>query len=302
MGRVTARETVDLAFEVGGTLRRLLPQEGAPVRRGETIAQLRLDAFERAVARAELQHEMAAREAARAHDLAARRSAPETRAEDTETARDLAEVALRDARAALDDAKLTAPFDGMVATRLAPEHGSVAPGQPVVRLHDLSEMRVKIAIPERLFTAAGGLEGLRFTAVLPVGDTAELRLVAFQPETGSVGQSYRVTLALPPDADGMLLPGASMTVTASVPAPSAGMHVPATALLAASDRRAEVMVLEGQDAPVVRRVPVTVTAPSGSGFLVDGLPARAELVAMGAHLLRDGQEVRRFTQLTFSEN
>ena len=30
-GRVVARETVDLAFEVGGTLRRLLPEEGARV-------------------------------------------------------------------------------------------------------------------------------------------------------------------------------------------------------------------------------------------------------------------------------
>lgn len=302
MGRVVARETVDLAFEVGGTLRRLLPEEGARVQTGETIAQLRLDPFERAVARAELQHEMAAREAARTRDLAARGVTPETRAEDSETSRDLAEVALRDAQAALEDATLMAPFDGIVAARLAPEHASVAPGQPVLRLHDLSEMRVEIAIPERLFTAAGGLEGLRFAAGLPGGGAADLRLVAFQSETASVGQSYRVTLALPPDAGGMLLPGASMMVTASVSARETGVPVPATALLATTNRRAEVMVLTGDTAPVVRRMPVTVTAPSGSAFMIEGLPARAEIVTAGAHLLRDGQEVRRFTPLTSTED
>lgn len=302
LGRVVARETVDLAFEVGGTLRRLLPEEGARLHTGETIAQLRLDPFERAVARAELDYEIAAREAARARDLAARAAAPVSRAEDAETARDLAEVALRDARAALEDATLVAPFDGMVAARLTPEHSSIAPGQPVLRLHDLSEIRVQIAIPERVFTAAGGLEGLRFTAVLPDGGAADLRLVAFQPETATVGQSYRVTLALPTDTDTILLPGASMTVTASVPAPATGVPVPATALLATTDRHAEVMVLTGDASPVVRRVPVTVTAPSGSAFMVEGLPAQAEIVAAGAHLLRDGQEVRRFTPLTSSED
>jgi RND family efflux transporter MFP subunit len=302
LGRVVARETVDLAFEVGGTLRRLLPEEGARVRAGETIAQLRLDPFERAVARAELQHEMSAREAARARRLAERAVAPATRAEDAETARDLAEVALRDARAALEDATLIAPFDGMVAARLTPEHANVAPGQLVLRLHDLSEMRVEIAIPERLFVAAGGLERLSFTAPLPGSGVVDLRLVAFQPETASVGQSYRVTLALPPDAGTLLLPGASMTVTASVPAPATGVPVPATALLATTDRRAEIMVLEGHEAPVVRRVPVTVTAPFGSAFLVEGLPASAEIVAAGAHLLRDGQPVRRFSPLTSTEN
>jgi hypothetical protein len=36
--------------------------------------------------------------------------------------------------------------------------------------------------------------------------------------------------------------------------------------------------------------------------MVEGLPAQAEIVAAGAHLLRDGQEVRRFTPLTSTED
>ncbi len=299
-GQVRARETVDLSFEVGGTLHRLIPEEGTRVAAGQMIAQLRTDAFERAVARAELQFEMAAREAERAGQLAARAVGPGTRAEDAATARDMAEVALRDARAALTDATLTAPFDGLVAVRIASEYSSVAPGQPVLRLHDLSQVRIEIAVPERLIAAAGGLGDVRFDARLASGRDVPLSLVAFQPETDRVGQSYRVTLALNAADGAGLLPGASVTVTVTLPAPDVGMTVPATALLARNDRQAEVFVMQGGS--TVHRVPVTVTAPTGNGFRIEGLPEGAEVVAMGAHRLRDGQAVRRFAPQTYSEN
>lgn len=245
---------------------------------------------------------MATREAERTAQLAARAVGPETRAEDAATLRDLAHVALRDARAALADATLTAPFDGLVALRIAAEHASVAPGQPVLRLHDMSEVRVEIAVPERLVAAAGGLGDPRFVARLRPGRAAPQRLVAFQPQTDRVGQSYRVTLAFAETDGAGLLPGASITVTASLPAAEGGMTVPATALLALSDRGAEVLVLEDRaGGTFVRRVPVTVTAPSGDGFRIEGLPEGAEIVASGAHRLHDGQAVRRFAPLARSE-
>lgn len=75
-GRVRARETVDLAFEVGGRLAV-----------GDTIAELERDVLERGVARAELQFDMAAREAARTRALAKSATGAATRAEDAETAR-----------------------------------------------------------------------------------------------------------------------------------------------------------------------------------------------------------------------
>lgn len=300
-GRLRARETVDLALEVGGTLARLMPEEGARVIAGETLAQLRLDTFERAVTRAELEFQLATREAERARRLADTAAGPASRAQDAATVRDRSAVALRDARAALEDATLTAPFDGLVAARLVPAHSNVAAGQPVLRLHDMSELRVELSIPERLFGALGGLDTVTFTALLPEG-TAPLRLVAFQPEAGRVGQSFRVTLALPPEAGQGLVPGASVTVIAAVPADARGVEVPAEAVLAGNDRSAAVFVLEdGGDGLRVRRLPVRIEAPAGTGFAVSGLPASAEIVAAGAQRLRDGQAVRRFSPLTFAE-
>ncbi|REC54144.1 efflux RND transporter periplasmic adaptor subunit [Rhodosalinus sediminis] len=300
-GQVRARETVDLSFDVGGTMTLLAPEEGERVARGDVLAQLDLDPYERAVERAALSLEMATREALRAATLAERQVGAATRAEDAATARDMADVALRDARAALADATLRAPFDGLVAVRLTPAFSAVSPGLPVVRVHDLSEVRVEIALPEQLFQQIGALEQIGFTADLPGGPDAALRLVAFQPDTDRVGQSYRVTLAFEDAVD--VLPGASVTVRATIPAPPQGVQIPASALLAGNARDASVLALVPQDeAFVLRRQPVTVIAGAGSRFSVEGLPAGTEIVAAGAHLLREGQTVRRFTGLTTSED
>lgn len=301
-GQVRARETVDLSFDIGGTMTRLVPEEGQRVSAGDMLAQLDLDPLERALARATLSRDMATREAARAQTLAERQIGARTGAEDAATARDMALIALRDAEAALADATLRAPFDGLVAARITPAFSAVAPGQPVLRLHDLSELRVDFALPEQVVQQVGSLDQVTFTAVLPNGDDAALRLVAFQPDTGDIGQTYRVTLAFDGDSFG-LLPGASVTIRASLPRLDRTLQVPATALLAGAGREASVLTLHPDgDAFVLRAQPVTVTAGTGAYLAVDGLAEGAEIVVAGAHLLRDGQQVRRFTGLTTSED
>ncbi|MEE4348639.1 MAG: efflux RND transporter periplasmic adaptor subunit [Pacificimonas sp.] len=202
-GQVRARETVDLSFDVGGTMVLLVPEEGERVSRDDLLASLDLDPFERAVERAELALAMATREAERTATLADRQVGAVARAEDAATARDMAAVALRDARAALADASLRAPFDGLVAVRITPAFSAVSPGQPILRLHDLSELRVEFALPERMLQQVGTLDTVVFTAELPGGREAALRVVAFQPDTDRVGQSYRVTLAFVDDGGGV---------------------------------------------------------------------------------------------------
>lgn len=302
-GRIRARETVDLSFEVGGTMVRLIPEEGMQVSAGDALAQLDLDPFQRAVERAELMLAMAAREAERAETLAARQVGATRQAEDATTARDLAAIALRDARADLEHATLTSPFDGLVALRIRPAFSSVEAGQPVLRVHDMSEVRVEFALPERVYQQVEDLEAVAFSAILPGGSSFPLRLVAFQPETDRIGQSFRIALALPPEAGLRAMPGASVTVSVALPRDEHAVNVPATALLARKDRNAQVLALrpDGDDL-IVSSLEVTVLAPSGVGFAVEGLPLGTEIVAAGAHRLSEGQRVRRFTGLTRPEN
>lgn len=304
-GRVAARETTALSFEVGGRLVELAAREGSKVANGAVIARLDPEPFERAMERAELTLAQAERDAARIATLAERNVAADVAAQDAVTGLNLAKVALRDARAALQDATLPAPFDGLVAERLATEFTNVTPGQPVLALHDLSEVRVEIEMPERVLLRAGGIDQIAFAAQLPNGTETDLALREFEPQTGRVGQSFRVSLAIPDAAASGLLPGASLTVAARLPASTGAQAIPAAAILGTTDRGFEVMVFhpdaEDTDTGTVAPAEIAVSTPDGVTLTVDGLPEGAAIVAAGAHLLKPGERVRRYDGLVPEE-
>ena len=129
-GRVAAVDTIDLAFEVGGHLNLLNAVEGSTIAKGDLIAELDQGAFERAVERAQLALRQSERDMERAQSLSDRNIGSEVNAQNARTARDLAEVALRDARAALADARLVAPFNALIADRIASQDTIITPSQP----------------------------------------------------------------------------------------------------------------------------------------------------------------------------
>ena len=303
-GQVRARETVDLSFEVGGTLDLLDAVEGDRIARGTVLAQLDRSPFERAVERATVTLAQAQREHDRAETLVESATVSRVRLEDALTARDLSDVALRDARDALEDATLVAPFDALVADRLSANFSQVEPGQPILRLHDMSEVRVEFDLPERLLAKVGDPDHVRFTTTLPDRvEPIDLRFVEFRAETGRIGQSYVVTLAFPNIESPFLLPGVSVTVTAATPADTPGINLPASAILSDADRSTAVMVVEEDEDGLltVRRYQVEVQSKTGTGFQVAGLAEGTEVVATGGHLLRNGQTVRRYTGLVVEE-
>jgi len=303
-GRVVARETADLSFPLQGTLVHFPATEGSTVPAGETLAALDLAPFERAVERARIELQQADRAFGRTQVLQERNVVSKTMKEDAESARDLADVALREALDALEDATIVAPYDALVAERLTANHVIVAPGTPIIRVHDISEMHVEIDVPERLVQRYPVIDQVLFQARFPGrGDQVDLRLVEFHAQTEAIGQSYRFTLALPSQTGLDLLPGSSLTVTAVLPKPAPAHEVPVTAIVADKKREPYVMVFEPGDAGkgTVRALPIDVASINGTSFVVRNLPSDIEIVRTGAHLLRDGQTVRRFTGLQVEE-
>lgn len=297
-GRVAALETVDVSFEVGGSVVFLDAPEGAYIEKGTLLARLDLAPFERAVERAELSLVQAQRDLARAQTLAARNVSSEVQAENAETARDLADVALREARDALADAEIRAPFDALVANRIGTAFTTVEPGQQILRLHNMSETRVDFDLPERLLSVIGDPAGVQFAGHvaghhLPV----PLTFREFRAETGQIGQSYTISLALP--AEPPLLPGRTMIVRATLEQRREGVPLPATAIATRPDGQQVVAVLhQSESSLTARHLPVEVRSETGADFLVSGLAPGTEIVAVGAHLIDDGQPVKRYTGLT----
>ncbi len=297
-GRVVARETVDLAFQVGGQIVQFPVEEGASVRAGDLVARMDQEPFELALAEANAQKAQADRTSQRYRELLGS-TVTQTTLQDAETQGELAAIAVRNAERALANATLHAPFDGIVAARIVPNFSTVAAGSPVVRLHDMSDLRIEIDVPETLIQRAGSDKDITIFAEFPANSKAyPMELREFNAETEQVGQTYSITLGMTPPDDLNVLPGASAKVTATLVTKEAGIIVPASAIIAENDRSTSVMVFSptGANEGTVATTPVEI-APTDHGKvqILSGLRDGQEIVIIGASALNDGDTVRRFT-------
>ncbi|MFQ8433252.1 efflux RND transporter periplasmic adaptor subunit [Amaricoccus sp. W119] len=297
-GRTVARQTVDLGFQVDGQLVDFPVAEGALIPEGDLLARLDQKPFMLAVEQARLQEQQARREASRAEQLGGNISVAQREALQTEAA--LAQVSRENAELALERSTLAAPFDAVVSIRTVANFTTVATGQPVVRLHDMSELRVEIDVPEQVVRQAG-LDPRYDLFARFGGDDAlyPIEIVETDIETGPVSGTYTVTLGMEPPEDALILPGYSVAVVMrrGQSAEGSDMVVPLDAVATTPEGAYFALRYEpaGEEAGVLARVPVTVgVTDRGQIKVTEGLEPGDEIVSAGLAALSDGQAVRRF--------
>ncbi len=297
-GQVAAKETVDLAFQVGGQIVELPIVEGAMVAQGDVIAMLDLEPFELALDQAVVQKQQADRTVERLTKLQGN-TVSQVTVDDAQTQEQLAAIAERNAQRSLNNATLVAPFDALVASRSVAKFSTINPGTPVARLHDMSDLRIEIDVPEVLFQRAGGEADIVLTAQFPSSDTIyPLEVREFNAETSPVGQTFRITLGMTPPEGFTVLPGSSVTVFATLDNSDERVLIPSSAIQTANDGTPRVLVFEPSGAAegTLRAVDVQIVPDVRGQFEVTaGLTDGQEIVASGASRLTDGAAARRFT-------
>ncbi len=299
VGRVEALRTVDLAFQVEGELVALPPIEGETVEQDALLAALDPEDFELALERAEAELQLASADYQRSRDLFARGAVPEARRDQDRAAFRLAEVARDRAARDLRLTRITAPFEALIARRLVDEHAYVTPDRPVLRVHDVTEMRVVISVPEDLVAlvrSSGGFSAeARLTAAPEVAFPLSLR--EFAAEADGVAQSYDVSFAIDAPLDPRVLPGMTATVLVSVNGGSAkgaaesAMEVPLAAIDTNGADGFQIWVIDRSSLEVQPRR-VTLGLPSDTtATVLSGLEPGEAIVAAGVAKLSPGQRV-----------
>ncbi len=297
-GSVRAKQSVDLAFQVGGQIVEYPVTEGLNVAKGSTIAKLDLETFELQLDQARLQKEQADRTVERLGKLIIGNTVSQVTLDDAETQAGLADIAVRNAEWSLKHAHLVAPFDALISSRSVELFTTVSAGTPVVRIHDLSELRIEVDIPEILFQRSGGNADYDISASFP-GDPKvyPLEVREYDAETSTVGQTFRITFGMEPPKGRVILPGSSATVTVKALQPAAGILVPATAIVINTSGEPGVMRFSpvGGEEGAVEWVAVEISpAENGDVHITSGLQDGDEIVLTGGGWLAEGQSVRRF--------
>lgn len=297
VGRIEARLSVDMAFQVGGQLAELPLNEGVLIEQGTLVAALDREDFQRAEREARVQLQQANTELERQRTLFDRGIASQAALDSAQTNYDLREVALQTARRNLGYATLTAPFDALVSRRLVDNYTIVSPGQPVVRLMDVSEMRVSIPISESMVATfdRANLVSLEAAFSFLPGQTFSLEPRELVSEPDAASRTYRAIAALPDDIPANILPGMTATVFAEFDNPAgavSGLRVPLAAVSSAPDGSQRVWVYDDAAGSVVPQTITTAGFDGDTVVVTTGLDAGDRVVTAGVSSLHEGMRVR----------
>ncbi|WP_375282545.1 efflux RND transporter periplasmic adaptor subunit [Marinicauda pacifica] len=304
VGRVEARLTVEMAFQVGGRLASFPVSEGAVVPEGSLIASLETQDFDRALREARVQLQQAEQNRDRVQTLHERGIASDAALEDVVTNYNLRAVAVENARQNLDYATLNAPFEGLVSRRLVDNFSTIAPGQPIARLQDISELRVAISVSENLIATIDPEAAREVVAQFPFlpDRSFELEYRELVAEPDQASQTYRVIFALPDDMPGNILPGMTANVSImteqNADTPTGRVVIPVSALSGSPQGGFVAWVYDPASGTVSPRDVETGDVTGETVLVHAGLDAGEFVVTAGVNALHDGMQVRPMASRT----
>jgi len=212
--QVRASRRVDLAFKVAGPLVELPVEEGQDVKRGQLIAKIlprdfkiRLDQAKAKALQAEQQYQ-------RYRDLYAKNQVSKADFDRYKSQRDVAVAQEADAKNALKDTSLKAPFAGIIAKRYVENFEEVQAKQPIVFLQDIRQVEMLINVPEsEMSTVRGEIKAKAYAQFPTAPDKRwDLGLKEFSTQADPKTQTYQVVTVMPQPEEINVLPGMTGTV------------------------------------------------------------------------------------------
>ncbi|MCB2185530.1 MAG: efflux RND transporter periplasmic adaptor subunit [Deltaproteobacteria bacterium] len=311
-GVVRALRDSDLSFRVGGPLIDLLVDTGSHVAQGQVVARIDPRDFEIKVntSRAELNSAQARLAEAelqfsRYAKLITHQAVAQAEYDGIKVAYQVAQAqaesaakALENARNALADTVLKAPFAGYINERFVDNHETLQPGQAVVSLVDPSQLEVRLALSEDLLPLTKNFVSFSCTLDALPGRSFPARLKEVGKKADAASRTYPLILTLEPQTASLVRPGMSAEVAVGLTraSPRARFVVPLSALVNQGGQDTFVWVVDPQTGRL-SRAPVTILRLVESGAQIRGQVQSGQwIVTGGANSLADGQTVRLVSQ------
>jgi membrane fusion protein, multidrug efflux system len=284
-GQVEAWRRVELRAQVSGSVIRLDKDKGSPVASGERLLTLSGDNRPAQVARGEADVRQREADVKAATRLRERNmiSANELIRLQSELAKARAELDL--ARIQLSNTQINAPFTGTYDQRTVELGDFVQPGQSLLTLVDISQLKVSAQIAQQEVTQL--TLGQTVKVELLDGRTLQgkLHFIAAAADPGS--RSFRIEVQVD-NPNSLRLAGASATLHIQTGESLAHRISPALLSLDKAGRHGVKWVNQQQ---LVEFTPVQLISVDNQGAWVSGLPPKVALITLGQGFVEPGQQV-----------
>jgi RND family efflux transporter MFP subunit len=306
-GEVKASDEANLAFRVNGKLVEFPANRGIQVNQGDLLAQLDPSDYQAEVNQTQAQYDLAVAQFDRAAELVGRKLVSQSEYDQRLALKKVRKSDLTRATNNLDYTQLFAPFDGVVARRLAENFENVTAGQVVLILQTGKMVDVIVDIPESIVARVERITADRVTKPVQVrfGSSSDRTYTAHYKEHETNADpatlTFKVTFSLPAPDDLNILPGMSATVIADLSGLFSGETavtlVPIEAVFSAEDEpldaeRRQVWVVDPESMRTSRR-DVKVGPLTGQTIaILEGLDAGELIISAGVNAVQEGMWVR----------
>ena len=305
-GVVDAIQKAEISFRVRGKLNTLPVKEGENVKQGQVIATLDPRDYEIVVNDRKASYDTARANYDRAKALLEKDAISKVDHDNLRAKYHTAKANLEAAEQDLKYTTLRAKFDGYVAKRYVENYEEVFPRQAVVLLQDVSELEIKIDIPETIMimlrkhedtTTANAREPRRsiyavFDQIKGQQFPLELKEIATKADVST--RTFKTTLKMKNPEGHNILPGMTATVFAEIlpgevdQADAASL--PLSAVVSSTDKQSTVWLVD-EKTMTVSPHPVKIGLLSKESITVEGLEPGQRVVIAGASFLREGMKV-----------
>ena len=287
-GTVEEENGTLLSFAVGGTVSRVLVDEGDRVGKGQLIATLDTEQLTHNHASAQAALAQAEDAYRRMEELHGKGSLPEIKWVEAQTALQRARASEQMARKQLADCRLYAPFSGVISKKFAEKGQNVGAGTQIAKLVAVDRMKVKISVPESEIAQISVGQKADVTIEALGGTSMQATVTEKGVAADPLSRSYEVKLSLP-KADRKMLPG--MVADVALHGGNTSMACILPAHIVQIDERNNEFVWLTVGGKAVKRI-VTVGGFTADGVTVtNGLADGDMVITAGAQKVSEGTRV-----------
>ncbi|MBU0669626.1 MAG: efflux RND transporter periplasmic adaptor subunit [Alphaproteobacteria bacterium] len=287
IGTARAQDSAQIFPRSDGVVTAVLFEGGDYVRKGAPLVRLESNEEQLAVELAQNAVREAEQLLGRYRRIEDTGALSASQIEQGETALVSAQIQLRQARLALSERIVRAPFSGHVGLTEIDRGDRVNDSTPITQIDQRGTLYVDFSAPESVFAALRPGQVVEVTPFSDPARTIEARVVTTDTRISQDSRDFIVRTAIP-NSDDQLRPGMSFRVVFTRNGETRAA-VPEQAIVWGGEGSHLFVVREGK----ARRVPVTITARREGLVFVDGRVAASDRVIVeGVQKVREGQDIR----------
>ena len=287
-GTIEESSSTSLSFPVSGTIKKIHVSAGQTVGAGQLIAELDPTTLQNAYTIAKTSLEQIQDTYNRMKELHDSGSLPDMQWIQIESQLKSSKASEAMARKSLSDTRLLAPFSGYISSKDAEIGQNTVPGMSVVKLVNISKVKVKISVPENDVQRIA--KGSSMKIVVPALGNREFsgrvteRGVSADPRS----RTYEVKATIL-NSDSQLLPGMICQAFTNYMQGTTGVLIPANLVQLDGDNTTFVWLVNYGKA--VKRE-ITISGETAQGAQVSGgLSAGDQLIVSGQQKVSNGMNV-----------